>query len=126
MARIIPKRLGIKLLILGACSLLLLIWLYVDGYCPFRRLIGIPCPTCGMSRAWLAAFRLDLASAFRFHPMFWSVPLLVLFPMYDGRPFPKEKLTPRTARASPSLERNATDKSSTLNTFSFTLFTSYT
>ena len=92
MARIIPKRLGIKLLILGACSLLLLIWLYVDGYCPFRRLIGIPCPTCGMSRAWLAAFRLDPASAFRFHPMFWSVPLLILFPLYDGRLFAREKL----------------------------------
>lgn len=92
MARVIPKRLGIKLLILGACSLLLLIWLYVDGYCPFRRLIGIPCPTCGMSRAWLAAFRLDLASAFQFHPMFWSVPLLILFPLYDGRLFAREKL----------------------------------
>ena len=92
MARIIPKRLGIKLLILGACSLLLLIWLYVDGYCPFRRLIGIPCPTCGMSRAWLAAFRLDLASAFRFHPMFWSVPLLILVPLYDCRLFAREKL----------------------------------
>ena len=92
MARTIPKRLGIKLLILGACSLLLLIWLYVDGYCPFRRLIGIPCPTCGMSRAWLAAFRLDLASAFRFHPMFWSVPLLILFPLYDGRLFAREEL----------------------------------
>ena len=91
MARIIPKRLGIKLLILGVCSLLLLIWLYIDGFCPIRRLVGIPCPTCGMSRAWLAALRLDLVSAFRFHPMFWSVPILILFPMYDGHLFSKEK-----------------------------------
>lgn len=92
MARIIPKRLGIKLLILGICSVLLLLWLIVDGFCPFRRLIGIPCPTCGMSRAWLAFFRLDLPTAFRLHPMFWSVPILILFPMYDGRLFPQEKL----------------------------------
>lgn len=39
--------------------------------CPIRFLTGVSCAGCGMSRAWLAVLRLDLAEAFRFHPLFW-------------------------------------------------------
>ena len=41
----------------------------------FRLLTGIPCPGCGMTRAWLAALRLDFAAAFAYHPLFWAVPI---------------------------------------------------
>ena len=30
---------------------------------------------CGMTRAWLAALRLDFAAAFAYHPLFWVVPI---------------------------------------------------
>lgn len=39
--------------------------------CPFLFLSGISCPGCGMTRAWLALLRLDLSSAFAWHPLFW-------------------------------------------------------
>ncbi len=39
--------------------------------CPIRLLTGISCAGCGMSRAWLALFRLDLSGAFAYHPLFW-------------------------------------------------------
>lgn len=39
--------------------------------CPILFLTGISCAGCGMSRAWLALLRLDLASAFAYHPLFW-------------------------------------------------------
>jgi len=45
--------------------------------CPLLNLTGVPCPGCGMSRAFLAFFRLDLAQAFHYHPMF---PALLMFP----------------------------------------------
>ena len=47
--------------------------------CVWKRLFGIPCPGCGFTRAILAALRLDFAAAFRFHPMFWSFPLMLLY-----------------------------------------------
>ncbi len=39
--------------------------------CPIKFFTGISCAGCGMSRAWLAVLRLDFASAFAFHPLFW-------------------------------------------------------
>lgn len=50
--------------------------------CPIRWLTGISCAGCGMSRAWLALLRLDLSSAFAYHPLFWlpvPVALVLLF-----------------------------------------------
>ena len=46
--------------------------------CRIKSLTGLPCPTCGMSRAWLCALRLDLPAAFFWHPLFWTVPLVAL------------------------------------------------
>lgn len=55
--------------------------------CPLNRITGIPCPGCGMTRAYLSLLRLDFAAAFRFNPMFWSVPILLLLYLFDGRLF---------------------------------------
>ncbi len=50
--------------------------LYVlDIGCVFRLVTGIPCPGCGMTRAWLAALRGDFAAAVAYHPLFWAVPV---------------------------------------------------
>lgn len=50
--------------------------LVLDTGCLFRRLTGVPCPGCGMTRAFLAAFRLDFPEAFRMHPL-WPLPVPV-------------------------------------------------
>lgn len=47
---------------------------FITG-CPIRELTGIPCPGCGMSRAWLSLLRGDFAAAWRYHPLFWLVPV---------------------------------------------------
>lgn len=48
--------------------------------CPIRFVTGISCAGCGMSRAWLALLRLDISSAFAYHPLFWlPVPVALLF-----------------------------------------------
>lgn len=39
--------------------------------CPILFLTGISCAGCGMSRAWMALLRGNLAGAFAFHPLFW-------------------------------------------------------
>jgi hypothetical protein len=37
--------------------------------CLFRSVTGLPCPTCGGTRAGVALSRLDLAGAFAFNPL---------------------------------------------------------
>lgn len=70
------KGLGI-LILLGVLSLLFVY--YIQGsLCIFYQLFGIPCPSCGMTRAYLHFLQGDLAEAFHFHPLFPLVPLLLL------------------------------------------------
>lgn len=37
--------------------------------CPFRAIIGVPCPFCGMTTALGAILRLDIAGGFELHPL---------------------------------------------------------
>jgi hypothetical protein len=37
--------------------------------CPFRLVTGRPCPTCGMTRSWSAATRLDVRESLAWHPL---------------------------------------------------------
>ena len=81
------KNLKWKIPLFGLYGALLLVWHWLRLPCLWRSITGVICPGCGMSRAWLALLRLDLAGAFSLHPMFWSVPLLVLYVLYDGQLF---------------------------------------
>ncbi len=87
-----PSNLGFKLLLAAVCAGLLLFWVVMDWPCVFREVTGLPCVSCGMSRAWVSALRLDLKAAFTYHPMFWSVPILVVFAFFDGKPLKSERL----------------------------------
>ena len=69
------KRCALALAVAALCYLLFGV---IGGWCMFRRVTGLPCLTCGMSRAWLCALRLDFAGAFFWHPLFWTVPLIAL------------------------------------------------
>ena len=54
--------------------------------CPFKLLTGVPCPGCGMTRAYLHLFEGDIQGAFYFHPLFWLIPLLVLLVIFWKKP----------------------------------------
>lgn len=54
--------------------------------CLIRTIFGIPCPGCGLTRAWLSVFKLDLKSAFYYHPLFWTIPIMIgLAIFYKGK-----------------------------------------
>ena len=38
--------------------------------CPTSLFFGFDCPGCGVTRAFLAALRLDFSAAFDYHPLF--------------------------------------------------------
>lgn len=86
-----PENLRLKLGLLAAFAALLALWYFFDLPCIPKTITGIPCPGCGVTRAWLAALRLDFSTAFRQYPMFWSIPLLALFAVYDGKLFSHRK-----------------------------------
>lgn len=67
------KKLGRFVLVCGA---ILLLGLTVG--CPIRQLTGIPCPGCGMSRAWLCVLQFRFEEAFRYHPLFFLAPLIMV------------------------------------------------
>jgi hypothetical protein len=37
--------------------------------CPFRRLTGLPCPACGLTRSWQAAAHFRLVDSVGYHPL---------------------------------------------------------
>jgi len=55
------------------------ILLFFGGYaCPIYNTAGIPCPGCGMTRAYKLFLTGHLSDAFRMHPLFWLPPIFFI------------------------------------------------
>lgn len=76
-----------KLLLLAILAAAVLTARFLELPCIYLRFLGIPCPGCGMTRAVFSALRLDFAAAFSYHWMFWSVPVLLVMFLLDGKLF---------------------------------------
>ena len=76
-----------KLLYLGIFAAVILAARCLKLPCVYIYFLDTPCPGCGMTRACMAALRLDIAGAFSYHWMFWSVPVLLVYYFLDGRVF---------------------------------------
>lgn len=75
-------------LLLTVCVLAFLV---VLG-CPFYRIFRIPCPGCGLTRAWVCCLHGELQSAFRYHPLFLLAPPLILgFVFFENIPNKRKK-----------------------------------
>lgn len=95
-----------QLLGLGALATAVLVALPFP-LCPTARVLGVPCPGCGMTRASLALLRGHLREAVALHPLVPIVLPLVAWlvgrealAFVRGRPVP---LDPRLARATTPL-----------------------
>lgn len=55
--------------------------------CIFLWITGYECLGCGMTRALLSVLKFDFVSAFQYHGMFWSLPILGLYILFDGKLF---------------------------------------
>lgn len=49
---------------------------FLDFGCIFKKLTGLSCPGCGMTRAWLSFLKGDIKMALYYHPLFWMVAVL--------------------------------------------------
>jgi hypothetical protein len=56
--------------------------------CPFHTVTGLPCPGCGMIRAFLSLGQLKFAQTVRFNPLAFPLLILMFFYLCGGR-FPR-------------------------------------
>ncbi len=74
---------GIKKTGIFQIGLVFLIWwgvekaLHLGSFCFFKGIFGIPCPGCGMTRAYFCVLSGNIESAFYWHPLWALVPLVV-------------------------------------------------
>ena len=70
-----------KAIIFKISGIILIVLFY---RCPAKKIFGIDCPGCGLTRACLSALRLDFRTAFEYHPLFWLFGAgLVYFIFYE-------------------------------------------
>lgn len=60
--------------------------------CPTYRFLGICCPFCGMTRAHLAALRLDFSTAMYYNPVFYLGIPCIFFMVHEKLFAPKYTL----------------------------------
>jgi hypothetical protein len=53
-------------------------YIFKIDICIFKYIFGIPCPSCGMTRAYLSLLRLDIHKAFFYHPLFIIIPIILI------------------------------------------------
>ena len=73
------------LLSLMAMSLLALVLFILDIGCPTRFLTGICCPGCGMTRAVMHLCKGDVAGAIHYHPLVFTLPIIVVLFVFKDR-----------------------------------------
>ena len=57
--------------------------------CIFKSVLGLPCPGCGMSRAIISLLNMDIKQALLYHPMVFTMPILGIYYITDGKLFGK-------------------------------------
>ena len=79
-----------KLITCIAIAALIAAMIIFEIPCFYRAIFNIPCPGCGITRAYISLFHGDLKKAFEFNFMFWSAPIIFLYYFFDGNLFKKK------------------------------------
>ena len=80
------KNLKFKIIITFAMLIYAAVLYLIPGIsCPILSITGTQCPGCGMTRALFSALMLNFRQAFEYHFMFWSVPVLYVSFLFDGK-----------------------------------------
>ena len=83
---------AVKIASLFGGVLLFQVYCITGVQCIFKKITGIECPGCGMTRALIACLHLNFKEAFGFHPMVFSLPILFLYFWKDGELFKNKRV----------------------------------
>ena len=78
----IKKNIKEFVFVLGIIGVLALAFYKSGMKCLFKYTVGFPCPGCGLTRAWLSFLRMDFEAAFKWHPLFWIVPVIIVIEVF--------------------------------------------
>ena len=73
------QKLWLLLLLLAYFGATYLVMYRTGISCVFQHFLGIPCPGCGMTRAFLCLTRLDFAGAWRYNPLIFAMPYVFCY-----------------------------------------------
>lgn len=65
-------------ILIASISILYSFLNFIGIGCPIKFLTGIPCAGCGMTRAMLSFLSFNFHQAFKYHPLFFFVPILLI------------------------------------------------
>ncbi|MDF2612362.1 MAG: putative rane protein [Clostridia bacterium] len=86
--QLIKQNLKVFFVTIALIGIATLLFYVSDIKCIVKYTIGIPCPGCGLTRAWLSFLKMDFKAAFGWHPLFWIVPFVVIIGVFlKGRIF---------------------------------------
>ena len=68
-----------KIILYHIIALIILLFIIFFYKCPIYYFFNIPCPGCGITRAYLALLSLDIKGAFHFHPLFFTIAPTILY-----------------------------------------------
>jgi len=68
-------------------------WLGSGTKCVVKNISGIPCPSCGMTRSYLHVLEGDFQAAFYDHPLFFTVPFILIIAYILSVKYEDKKLT---------------------------------
>lgn len=60
--------------------------------CPVYGILGISCPLCGTTRAWISFLSGEISTAFRYHPFFLITPFWFFAAVHYNSIFKKNKV----------------------------------
>ena len=83
------KLLKMYLIIGVAAVVYYAIFIIFEITCPIKHITGVPCPTCGMTRAMLALIELDIKGYMEYNPM--SIFMFTAVFLFLHRDFLKKK-----------------------------------
>ncbi len=76
------KKIILFLICLAAYSLISY-FIFEKGGCLLFNIFGIPCPSCGMTRAWLCFFFGEIKKAFYYHPLFFFAAIIPIAAIFE-------------------------------------------
>ncbi len=83
----------IKKIIITLIIAVFIALLYFSGIgCVYRYFFNVPCPGCGMTRAFICLLKFDFKGALEYNFMIYSMPLVYAMFLTDGKLFRKKLL----------------------------------
>lgn len=55
---------------------IIIIFVAINYGCIYKRLLGISCLGCGLTRAYKSLIHGNIKQAFYYHPLFWTIPII--------------------------------------------------